>query len=483
MIKLFKDFIATNSAKICLAVIIAGILLRILFYSYNRPFWNDECALAFNIIDFHIINCFKPLSYGQAAPPFFLLISGMFSKIIPDIEMALRFFPLIASILSIFVFYNLAKHVLNKKSAIFLALVLFCFNYRLIYFSQEFKQYSSDVLIFLSILTSYFYLKIENINYKKLVTIGIAYAASIWLSFTSLFAIFTVLTLLLVQNIKYYKKILVLSAPVALGFACFYLSQHHLASSAFLHLYWKDGFIKQDFSNFVSLIINYFSYSFNSIIIFIFSIIGLILKLLSPKKEKNLIILIPFLLAICLSYFSIYPLESRVALYLIPICILFAVQIFDYINFKNKIVNYFIYSIIIFFIGFPTLINSTYKILYKNFEMEDIVTPLSIASKIITENDILYIPDGSEISYNFYKDKFNFKNVMIEKQRVIDVVDSKKYIKKLDKLEKNKTYYYIFSHFPAKQQRLENIYLWAKHKKNFKMYADKYSNALIIFTQ
>lgn len=463
-----------------LIIIIAGIAYRILFYSYGRPFWNDECVLAFNIMPFNIINCFKPLLFSQAAPPVFMVIAGLFSKIIPSIEHALRFFPLVSSILSIGAFYYLSKNTLNKKSTVLLAMILFCFNYRLIYYAQEFKPYSSDTLVFLSILASYFYLDIEKLNIKRLILIGFIYAALIWLSFTGLFAIFTIFALLILKNAKKYKKLITLILPVGISFICVYIFQHHLATNKFLLEYWKDGFINHNFSNFLHIIVNYFSYSFNSIIIFLCFLSGLILKLLNCKNEKSLIILIPVVLALFLSCFGIYPLESRVSLYLIPVSILFSVQIIDYINFKNKAVNYALYSLVIFFISFPVVINSTYKIVCKDFEKEDIITPLKQASKMMKENDVLYIPEGSKISYNFYKNRFNFKNVVVEDKKISN---ENEYLKALDKLPRNKTYYYIFCHFPSKQQRLNDVYLWARNKKNFKMYADKYYNALVIFNQ
>lgn len=473
--------IRRHSFLICIGIIfVSAIILRSQMYLYARPFWNDECALANNIIHFNIINCFKPLQFSQAVPPIFMVISDLISKIIPSIEFALRFFPLIASILSMVVFYYLAQRILNKKSTILLAMIFFCFNYRLIYYAQEFKQYSSDVLIFLSILTSYFYLDIEKLNTKKLISIGFIYATLIWASFTSLFALFTIFSLLILKNIKSYKKLAVLFLPVVVSFVCFYIFQHLLAGNEFLLSYWKDGFISHNFNNFIQIVISYFSYSFNSIIIFFLFLAGLGIKLFDLKNKKSLVLLIPTFLALLLSYFSIYPLESRVSLYLIPICILFAVQILDYINFKNKVLNYVLYSLIIFFASFPVIINSTYKVVCKDYEKEDIITPLVQASKIIKENDILYIPDGSELSYNFYKSRFNFKNVIIEKQRIND---SDEYIRTLEKLPRNKTYYYIFCHSPNKAQRLRDVYLWAKNKKNFKIYADKYYNALIVFTQ
>lgn len=86
------------------------------------------------------------------------------------------------------------------------------------------------------------------------------------------------------------------------------------------------------------------------------------------KSEKTLILYTPFVLAICLAYFSIYPLSSRVSLYLIPIFILFIVQIIDYVNFRNKIVNYLLYSVIIFLGGFFVITNSVFNIWLKNIE-------------------------------------------------------------------------------------------------------------------
>lgn len=477
---MFKLFETKKTYMIFLVILLAGVFYRVLFYSYNRPFWNDECALANNIINFNIINCFKPLAFSQAAPPFFMVISGLFSKMMPSLELSLRFVPLIASILSIFVFYFLSKNVLNKKSTTLFALLLFCFNYRLIYYAQEFKQYSSDVLIFLGILASYFYLDIEKLNTKKLTLAGFVYAVLVWFSFTSLFALFTLFCLLIFKNVKSYKKLILIASPVLVSVVCFYISQHHLAANKFLLEYWKGGFINSGFENFMQIVMDYFSYCFNSIIILWLFLTGLALKLWNFKNEKNLILLIPIALALVLSYLRVYPLESRVSLYLVPICILFAVQILDYINFKKKVPETLVSLAIIFFVSFPVAINSTYKIVCKDFEKEDIITPLSQASKMLKDGDVLYIPDGSEISYNFYKNKFNFKNVMVEKQRIND---STEYLESLDKLPRDKTYYYVFCHFPNKQQRLQAVYQWAKNKKNFRVYVDKYFNALVVFTK
>lgn len=457
-----------------------GVLLRIVFYSYNRPLWNDECALALNIIDSSVFSCFKTLSFSQAAPPIFLLISKMFYTLIPLPEFALRFFPLVCSILSIFVFYDFSKQILNKKSTIFFALILFCFNYQLIYFAQEFKQYSTDVLIFLLILTSYFRLKITESSVKKLVAIGVFYAACVWLSFTSVFAIAALFCVLTIKNIKEYKKITLLALPILFSITLLYINQHSLSSNDFLHQYWAEGFIKTNFSNLFLIITNYFIFAFNNLFLFLLFFVGLILKIKNIKSEKSLLLLAPILLAIFMSYFSIYPLSSRVSLYLIPIFILFIVQVIDYINFKNKMANSILIYFIIIFASAFVIANSLFKINLDHFEYEDILTPLNIASQEMSAGDILYLSDGSLISYDYYKRRFKFKNVMREEKRIMDM---NLYSKELNNLPKGKTYYYVYSHSPEKQKRLNDVYLWAKGKKNFRVYADKSSNALIIFSQ
>jgi multidrug transporter EmrE-like cation transporter len=451
------------------AIMLLGIYARVVFYSYNRPFWNDECALALNFVNFDFLNCFKQLAYAQVAPPLFLVISGAISLICSNfhvgMEFSLRAFPLICSILSIVVFYKLSKQALNKNVSIFLALVLFCVNYRLLYYSQEFKQYSTDVLIFLGLLLSYFGLNINESSVKKLVMTGVAYAVSIWLSFVSIFALVAVFGTLLLKNIKDFKKILLLFLPAILSFVGLYFFSKGIQSNAYLHTYWQEGFLKADFSNVVPLMLKYFAYSFNSIFILIFFYIGVAVALFKIKEGRSLLLLFPILTAIALSYFSIYPLESRVSLYLVPVVILFVCKILDCVNLKQEGWNYVLSAAIIFLIAFPVIIETTYNMVLKNYDKEDIVTPLNIAAKKIKKGDVLYIPSGTEISYAFYKKNYHFKKVIIEKNRISD---NQKYLHYLDSLKGHTTYYYVFSHFPNKQQRLASVYYWAKKAKSEK---------------
>ena len=67
-------------------------------------------------------------------------------------EFSFRLIPFIAGIFSIFVFYYLSKIVLKTKPAIILANFLFSINFLLIRYTSEFKQYGTDILIFMLVL-------------------------------------------------------------------------------------------------------------------------------------------------------------------------------------------------------------------------------------------------------------------------------------------------------------------------------------------
>lgn len=461
-------------------IIFLGIILRVMFYSYERPLWHDECALALNLDNWGFINIFVPLKHSQAAPVLFLLVSKLSLVSALYAEFCLRFFPLISGVLSIFAFYFLAKKVFQKESSVFLALILFAFNYRLIYYSQEFKQYSSDVFVFVLILLSYFYLDMEKRTKLQAFLIGLVYSLIIWFSYTSLFAMFSVFFILVLKHLKEYKKIILMALPVFFSFLFFYIAQRHLSSNDFLYDYWAKGFLNKNFSNLLSLFYEYFKYSFGSKFIMFAFLAGIIMKLRHIKQEGTLIIFVPLFLAVILSYFSIYPLHSRVSLYLIPVIILFVAQIFDSVQLKNKFLNYAIYSTIILILCASNVCRCAKNIVLKNYLKEDTVKFLTLAKNQMKDGDILYIPIGSFMGYEYYGGKFtNLKNVVTEEEYMIN---NDEYCKYLNELEKGKTYYYVFTHFPNKRKRLESVYGWAKDKKDFEIYSDKDNNALIVFS-
>lgn len=476
-----KSFIKNiDKYKLLIFICIAsGIFLRILFFSYNRPFWLDECSLVLNIIERN--NYFIPLKYEQAAPQLFMYVSKLL-YIIPfsGKEYLLRIIPLVSSVLSIGVFYLLADKFFVKKITKFTAVLIFSTCYPLCIYAQQFKQYSSDLFCFLLILFSYFYLKNILDNKKKLLILGLTYSILMWMSFTSVFAIFSVLIVLFIFNRKICNKIYCTLVPVAVNFILYYLANKSLNSDEYLHQYWQNYFISANFSNFYSIFIHNISFVFSNKIIagsiFIISTIFTAIK--NKQNEVFYLLIIPFIIECILSYCHIYPFSRRLILFLVPIFILLTVKILDFINIKNKYANYILYAAIITSLSIPVINNSYKNIILKNYYRENLPILLEKINFLAKPNDVIYIPYSSYKQYKYYNYLLK-KNIPVILEEKVNSIDE--YIDNLHNLKENTTYYWVNSQFSPERDNL--VVQWAKKQKNYSIYQDKYLNTLIIFTK
>lgn len=133
------------------AIVGLGIGLRLLRYWQGRSLWLDEVFLANNLIHKSAWGLLGKLDYRQGAPPLFLLACKGAVKLFGNSEYALRLVPLLAGLISVPLFYLLARRTL-KRSGLIAALLLFAVLEPLIYYSSEVKQYSTDVAVMLAIL-------------------------------------------------------------------------------------------------------------------------------------------------------------------------------------------------------------------------------------------------------------------------------------------------------------------------------------------
>ncbi len=69
------------------AIILVGLLLRLLHYLNNRSLWLDEAMLARNILDRGSFELLITLDYNQGAPVLFLLLPDLKRSSIPTAEL------------------------------------------------------------------------------------------------------------------------------------------------------------------------------------------------------------------------------------------------------------------------------------------------------------------------------------------------------------------------------------------------------------
>lgn len=170
-----------------LIIITAGIALRLVAWFRGRDLMMDEINVVRNIYERSFTGLFLPLDYQQYAPPLFLWALKLSTVLFGFGERAVRLFPILCSIASVWVLYKLLIKMECRRS-VWYPVALFCFGYIYIMYGNDVKQYSSDVLVTLSLIMLTFYADFsEAKRMKSALWLGLSGAVAIWLSMPSVF--------------------------------------------------------------------------------------------------------------------------------------------------------------------------------------------------------------------------------------------------------------------------------------------------------
>ncbi len=230
-------------------IVVLGIFLRLKIYLFKIPFWIDEIVLSQSFIDEKFLNFFHVLVDNQKAPPLFCSLVLIVQKIFGYNEYSLRLIPLLSGILSLFAFYFLLNDYIKSKLVLLTGLFLFAVNPVLIYYSAEFKPYSSDVLICILLLFSYKYMSLKNIQpfksiWAKVIVYLIISNIIILFSFPSILIIPSMMIAKFIEE----KKITFPGVMIFLGSFTsslyLYLVYKDLRVTEILENDWQTGFIK-----------------------------------------------------------------------------------------------------------------------------------------------------------------------------------------------------------------------------------------------
>jgi hypothetical protein len=188
--------------RLLIAIAVAiGVALRIREYVANRALWLDESFLSLNIIDQPMAGLFGRLGFNQAAPPGFLFIERVAVEVFGRSEYALRLFPLICGIASIFLFLHIVRAFLVAPILQLIAIALFSVSEALIYYSAEVKQYSTDVAASLLILAAALALRASPLPKWRTACWLIAGFAALALSYVAAFILVAVVLALVMPRV------------------------------------------------------------------------------------------------------------------------------------------------------------------------------------------------------------------------------------------------------------------------------------------
>ena len=326
-------------------IFIIAVTARLKGYLSIRPIWLDEVYVFVNIES--DINPFSVLKAYQIMPPLFLITERLIYRAFGMHELVLRFFPLMTSIIAIPLFYYFSKIFLEKKWSIIAANFLFAINIFLIYFAQECKQYSSDVMWFLLIFIMLNKISIKNLS-RNNITTYIALSSLIpFFSTPAYFAVgaWVIRELLLCRKAREFLNLAALQLPASV-LTCLYFNFLLKQYSVFIKIFsnvWSDGFITNNLYNNFKIIENNVKYFFTPNTHYeleiILIIIGLIILVKNFKLKENMFLIFTICFMLLFSYLKIYPFEKRIILYAIPIAIVLAAKLLDYISLNKKLLS------------------------------------------------------------------------------------------------------------------------------------------------
>jgi len=226
-------------------IILLGAIARLVPYVANRSLWLDEASLALNIAKRSFSGLLLPLDHRQWAPVIFLILEKAASELVGINEFALRLVPQLAAMVSLVLFYQVARRCLRPKAAL-IALGLFALSTSLIYYASEVKPYSSDVAAALAILFFGLMVVQRHGSVDAMLGLGAVGALCILISYPSVFVLAGCgLVLFCFEWSRSQRRIAARLALMAALWAVLFLANYLvlvIPVSEQLRAYWKSGF-------------------------------------------------------------------------------------------------------------------------------------------------------------------------------------------------------------------------------------------------
>ena len=429
--------------------------------------WADEAVLALNIVNRSYLELLQPLDYDQGAPIGFLWIEKLAIQLFGNNEYALRLFPLLSSILSIFIFYKLAK-IFLRLEAVPIALAFFVSLNYLLYFATELKQYSSDVFIALLSCLIVIQVATQKLNKIKVAVYSLLGALTIWFSHPAVFTLAGVgSSFLVIDTIKRKRKSkifqnLFIYSTWLISFAVFYfVSVQSLNNNTDLMTSWRNGFPSSFYDiNWVFNALGKFFYKplgfvgiTDGLAIFAF-VVGCI-SLFQRQKKQIFIILSPVIATFVASFLHKFPFRNRLVLFLTPFFILLIAEGIDYLIQKRGFKNTFIPGILLLAVLLFQPVTTASNFLIKPYQRAEIKQVINYVKSNQQPEDTIYIFQRGHYQFLYYAEKYGYKSDdYIIGVDDLDKYDGKKlsaaeeerYEQDLNKLRGNQRVWLIFSH-------------------------------------
>jgi 4-amino-4-deoxy-L-arabinose transferase-like glycosyltransferase len=416
--KLLKEIVAKQdkALKIFACLIIAlGITLRIAVYLQNRNLFIDEANLARNIYERGFLELLRPLSYEQYAPPVFLWILKICSLLFGFSEYALKIYPLLAGVGTLFVLYQILKEMTSFKS-MWYPLFLLATTFMFVKFSTELKQHGCDMLVVLLLVLLTLKTDILNTRHRKFIILWcIVGSVAIWISMPSVFMLAGVgisymFTAIRQKDAKKIISVVIVGAVWIVQFLFYYLAiLKQQANSDYLQTTLSDYFIYLIPNGKEQLMHNWYLFRnilmmvnggtflawFFAFLLFITASVCLLVK----NTARALLLVLPIVFTFIAAGFHQYALLERYILFLTPLFIIlfgYGFEVLLKIRFAAVKVVFIIAAVIC------AKNNNKIEMLYIPYRFEQLTDELNFLKKHNITGSQLYVHHGARPAFIYY---------------------------------------------------------------------------------
>ncbi len=321
------------------ACFLLGSLPRLAYYMTGRALWFDEAALCINILERSATGLLEPLAFKQVAPPLYLWLLKFCTWIGGNTVYAVRFPSLIAGLLTLVLFWLVARRCLSTRGAV-LALVLATLSQHLINYAGEAKPYAGDVAAVLAVLYMAIRWGDRPATRWRAFRYGLVHAVLVWYSFPVVFFIAGVGTVQLVaawrtQGWKSLDTLLITYGVSAASFLVMYWvaivpSRGNPETMAYMNHYWRHGFMPfpptshwdlRWYRDRVFLFLDMpGGFTLPGLALF-FWVLGMV-SLFYRRPQYGFWLMAPLFLTLVASWLKLYPFHGRMTLFLVPVLFL-----------------------------------------------------------------------------------------------------------------------------------------------------------------
>lgn len=405
-----------------------GIIFRITEYLHNRSLNEAEAPLAMNLIHRSYSGLLNVKDYIQAAltaPLGFAFMEKSVIGLFGHSEFALRILPLLAGIIGLLLFLEMARRYLDH-AIVPIALIFFAANDHLILFSSEAKHYSLDVAIAVGLVMSVLWIVSSERTITRMLLFGLLGAIGFWFSHSAVFvyASGTIIILYSIVRERNWHHLLLIAittagAILSLG-ALYFIELRDLTGDQALLSGFQRSFVPLVPTSPVDLkllgfcllrtIKNPMGLSVYELGLATISLIAGMVVILWKRRLLGVFILLTFFLTLFASSLQKYPFEGRLLLFMTPLLIPVLAQGLHYVYTSTKKGSIILALALAAILIFPPVFMATYHLINPRTS-EELRPVMHQLRERHRSGDVVYLYYAARNAFQYYAERFKLEHI------------------------------------------------------------------------